>query len=132
MNFSLTFDNSSDSINFVSTNPDLVEYYVNQLNQRKVNSFCVRNSTWTESLIQDIDYLHTVLKEVNSWIEELTDWRYDVFQSEDYLNQKNLMPSVLKARIKFMTLIQNDNSIILQELLNTYMICFQTMKDSLC
>ena len=90
MNFSLTFDNSGDSIDFVSINPDLVEYYVDQLNQRKVNSFRVQNSTWAESVTQDIDHLHLVLEEVNTWIEELTNWRYDVIESEDYLNQQNL------------------------------------------
>jgi chaperonin cofactor prefoldin len=90
MNFSLTFDNSGDSIDFVSTNPGLVEYYVDQLNQRKANSFRVQNSTWADSVTQDINHLHTVLEEVNSWIEELTNWRYDVFELEDYLNQKNL------------------------------------------
>jgi hypothetical protein len=30
------------------------------------------------------------LEQVNTWIEELTDWRYDVFELEGYLNQKNL------------------------------------------
>ena len=90
MNFSLTFDNSGDAIDFVSTNTDLVEYYIDQLNQKKANSFCVRNSTWAESVTQDINHLHSVLEEVNNWIKELTDWRYDVFESEDYLNQKNL------------------------------------------
>jgi len=90
MNFSLTFDNSGDSIDFVSTNPDLVEYYIDQLDQRKANSFCVQNSTWADLVTQDIDHLHTVLKEVNNWIEELTDWHYDVFEPDNYLNQKNL------------------------------------------
>jgi hypothetical protein len=90
MNFSLTFDNSGDSIDFVSTNPDLVEYYVDQLNQRKANSFRVRNSTWAELVTQDIDHLHTVLEEVNTWIEELTDWRYETVGLEDYLSQQNL------------------------------------------
>lgn len=90
MKFSLTFDNSGDSIDFVSTNPDLVEYYVDQLNQRKVNSFCVQHSTWAESVTQDINHLHSVLEQVNNWIEELINWRYDVFESEDYLDQQNL------------------------------------------
>ena len=90
MNFSLNFDNSGDSIVFVSTNPGLVEYYIDQLNQKKANSFCVQNSAWADSTTQDIDHLHTVLEEVNNWIEELTDWRYDIFESEEYLNQHNL------------------------------------------
>jgi hypothetical protein len=34
--------------------------------------------------------LHTVLEEVNDWIEELTDWRYDVGGLENYLGQQNL------------------------------------------
>jgi hypothetical protein len=90
MKFSLTFDNSGDSIDFVSTNPDLVEYYVDQLNQQNANSFCVQNSTWADSVAQDINQLHSVLKEVNNWIEDLTNWRYDVFELQDYLDQKNL------------------------------------------
>jgi hypothetical protein len=74
----------------VSTNPGLVEYYVDQLNQRKTNSFCVQNNTWADSVTQDINHLHSVLEQVNNWIEELTNWRYDVFELEGYLNQKNL------------------------------------------
>jgi chaperonin cofactor prefoldin len=90
MNFSLIFDNSGDSIDFVSTNPGLIAYYVDQLNQKKANSFRVQNSTWAESVTQDINHLHLVLEEVNTWIEELTDWRYETVGSEDYLNQHNL------------------------------------------
>ena len=90
MNFSLTFDNSGDSIDFVSTNPGLIEYYIDQLNQRKTNSFCVQNSAWAESVTQDINHLHLVLEEVNNWIKELTDWRYDVVGLEEYLDQQNL------------------------------------------
>lgn len=90
MNFSLTFDNSGDSIDFVSTNPGLVEYYVDQLNKRKANSFRVQNSTWIDLVTQDINHLHSVVEEVNNWIEELTDWRYDVVRLEDYLDQQNL------------------------------------------
>ena len=90
MNFSLIFNNSGDSIDFVSTNPDLVEYYVDQLNQRKTNSFHVQIPTWADSVTQDINHLLSVLEDVNSWIEELTDWRYETFELEHYLNQQNL------------------------------------------
>jgi hypothetical protein len=90
MNFSLTFDNSGDSINFVSTNPALVEYYVDQLNQRKTNSFHVQIPAWADSVTQDINHLLSVLEDVNNWIEELTDWRYETFELEHYLNQQNL------------------------------------------
>ena len=90
MNFSLIFNNSGDSIDFVSTNPDLVEYYIDQLNQRKTNSFHVQIPTWADSVTQDINHLLSVLEDVNSWIEELTDWRYETFELEHYLNQQNL------------------------------------------
>jgi hypothetical protein len=96
MNFSLTFDNSGDSIDFVSVNHDLVEYYVDQLNQRKTNSFRVQYSAWADSVTQDIDYLLSVLEDVNDWIEELVDWRYETFELEHYLDQKNL--NILHAK----------------------------------
>ena len=90
MSFSLIFDNSGDSINFVSVYPDLTEYYINQLNQKKANSFRVLDNKWAESVTHDIDYLHTGLVEVNNWIEQLADWRYETFESADYLNQEIL------------------------------------------
>ncbi len=90
MTFSLTFDNSGDSINFVSVYPDLTEYYINQLNQKKANSFRVLDNKWAESVTQEINNLHTGLVEVNNWIEQLADWRYETFESADYLNQEIL------------------------------------------
>jgi hypothetical protein len=90
MNFSLTFDNSGDSIDFVSINPGLIEYYVDQLNQRKTNSFHVQMPAWADSVTQDINHLLSILADVNNWIEELVDWRYETFELEHYLDQQNL------------------------------------------
>jgi hypothetical protein len=90
MKFQIAFDNSGDSIEFESVNPQVLEYYVDQLNQRNINLFSVQRKAWADTVTQRINQLHSTLSAVNSWIHELTDWQYDVFDIEDYLNQRNL------------------------------------------
>jgi len=90
MKFQIAFENSGDSIEFESVNPEVLEYYVNQLNQGKINSFSVQNKAWANTVTQRINHLHLTLSDVSSWIHELTDWQYDVFDFESYLDQCNL------------------------------------------
>jgi len=90
MKFQIVFDNSGDAIDFVSVNTEVLEYYVDQLNRCNQNSFSIRNTAWADTVTHRINQLHSTLSEVNSWIHELTDWQYDVFDIEDYLNQRNL------------------------------------------
>jgi len=90
MKFQITFENSGDSVDFVSVNDEVLEYYVYQLNQQNKNSFSIRNKAWANSVTQRINQLHLTLSDVNSWIQELTDWQYDVFDFDDYLEQHNL------------------------------------------
>ena len=68
----------------------MLDYYVDQLNQHNQNSFSVQNKSWTNVVNQRIEQLHRILESVNTWIEELTDWQYDVFELEQYLDQHNL------------------------------------------
>lgn len=90
MKFQIAFKNSGDSIDFDSVNPEVLEYYVHQLNQQKINSFSIQDKAWTNTVTQRINNLHLTLSDVNSWIQELTDWQYDVFDFDDYFNQRNL------------------------------------------
>jgi hypothetical protein len=90
MKFQIAFENSGDVIDFVSVNFRVLEYYVDQLNQHNQNSFSIQNKSWAHIVDQRIEQLHLTLGSVNSWIEELTDWRYDVFESGQYLDQHNL------------------------------------------
>jgi hypothetical protein len=92
MKFQIVFENSGDSIEFESVYPQVLEYYVDQLNQRNINLFSVlkKSQPWPNVVAQRINQLHSTLSEVNSWIHELTDWQYDVFNTEDYLDQYNL------------------------------------------
>jgi hypothetical protein len=90
MKFQIAFENTGDFIEFVSVNDQVLEYYVDQLNSRKINSFSIQHKAWTDVVTRQIDQLHSNLTVVNSWIQELTDWRYDVFDFEDYLDQRNL------------------------------------------
>jgi hypothetical protein len=90
MKFQIVFDNSGDAIDFVSVNAEVLEYYVDQLNRCKQNSFSIQNKTYPNIVSQRIERLHQTLESVNTWIEELTDWQHDAFELEQYLDQHNL------------------------------------------
>jgi hypothetical protein len=90
MKFQIVFDNSGDAIDFVSVNAEVLEYYVYQLNQQNQNSFSIQNRVCIDMISQRIERLHQTLDSVNTWIKELTDWRFDVFEPEQYLDQYNL------------------------------------------
>ena len=90
MQFCIEFVNSGDTIPFVAINPDILEYYVDHLNQQKLNEFWIDNSEYCAGLSQLIDNLHQSLIENNIWFEQLFDQNFCTFTKEDYLNQKNL------------------------------------------
>jgi hypothetical protein len=90
MKFQIVFENSGDTIEFVSINHEVLEYYVDQLNQQNHNSFSSKSKSWANDIEQQIEQLNWNLQDVNSWINELIDWQYDVFDSESYLDQYNL------------------------------------------
>lgn len=90
MKFSIVFDNSGDSIPFDALNPEVVEYYVDQLESCKLNSFWTHDSICTTELDHKINELDCGLKESNIWLDELFDQKFNTFDYEDYLDQDNL------------------------------------------
>jgi hypothetical protein len=90
MKFQIAFENSGDTIDFVSVNAEVLDYYVDQLNRCNQNSFSIRTKTYPDIVSQRIKQLHQTLNGVNTWIEELTGWCYNVFELEQYLDQHNL------------------------------------------
>jgi hypothetical protein len=90
MKFQIVFENSGESIDFFSVNPELLEYYVDQLDQKNANSFAVQNKNWAKLFVQQVDQLRQLLLDVNCWFEELSDWQYKVFEIEHYFDQYNL------------------------------------------
>lgn len=90
MNFSLVFEHSGDTIPFVALNPEILEYYVNQINQCGLNKFWLQD----KQIPVDIrNYIETLIKttvSVNQWLLPLTDNSISVFEGKDCLDQDNL------------------------------------------
>ena len=59
MYFCLAFENSGDVLSFESVNSEILEYYVDRLNQLKINYFKILNLTG-ETIQQAIDSLDSV------------------------------------------------------------------------
>ena len=90
MNFQIVFDNSGDSLPFCAINPEVLEYYVSQLDGRGLNKFHDRTSMAGKNIAQKITTLHNSIVEVNQWAAELMDKKINECDTVDYLNQYNL------------------------------------------
>lgn len=90
MNFSLVFENSGDSIPFETISnetADVLQYYVEHLNQQQVN--CFRSDAGTH-IKNHIDRLDLTIKACNKFVFELLDGYIDTYDQEGYLDQRNL------------------------------------------
>lgn len=90
MKFSIVFDKSGDTIPFVALNPEVVEYYVDQLTQANLNNFWTTDHDYALNLNTKLSELHYKLTESNAWMFELFDRRFNTFAHEDYLDQDTL------------------------------------------
>lgn len=91
MNFSIVFDNSGDALDFItldSSRTEVLNYYVDNLNQLNSNSFqCLMDSTLTD---QSVNNLHKSIVSANAFIEDLTGKPFEEYNSTGYLNQATL------------------------------------------
>jgi len=90
MQFSIVFENSGDSIPFISLNPNVLEYYVDQLAKNGSNSFRTTNPNYAKKINATIHELHAELEDTNSWLSQLFDQTITTFSHNDYLDQSNL------------------------------------------
>lgn len=90
MNFKIVFDNSGDFLPFYAIEPDILEYYVDQLTQQNLNNFHDRTNGVGKRMAQKISNLDSSINEVNQWAVELMDKKVDEYTIEEYLNQRNL------------------------------------------
>jgi hypothetical protein len=89
MNFSIVFDNTGDSIPFVSVNTEILEYYVNFLNSNGGNHFeCFDNIT--VDVHRTIADLKNISLELNQWVPEIIGQEIPIYSNDEYLNQVNL------------------------------------------
>lgn len=88
MKFSIVFNKSGDSLEFDtldSTKAQILDYYVDNLNQKNSNSF--RNMIDPGFIDRLISNLHSSITESNRFIKLLTDQSVDEFKHEEYMNQ---------------------------------------------
>lgn len=90
MNFSLTFENTNDSIVFKAINPDVVEYYIQQLNQRSINLFSCSRSDNGEYIKNRLTALHNSIEANNVLLDQLFDRKFPTYSSNEYLDQRHL------------------------------------------
>lgn len=90
MNFSLIFENTNDSIVFNAINPDVVEYYVQQLNHNSINLFSCSNSNNGDYIKNRLTTLHESIEYNNVLLEELFDQKFPTYDLDQYLDQRHL------------------------------------------
>lgn len=86
MKFSLTFDDTGDSIPFVAVNPDILEYYTDALNRENSNKFFSIDQT-APNISRSIDSLIDIVEQVNQWPIEILENRITELTTLDCLDQ---------------------------------------------
>jgi hypothetical protein len=89
MRYQLVFNNSGDSIHLDSVNTDVLEYFVEQLNNSSNNNFNIE-PTFGNRLRHSLQGLDNQIEVINTWISELLDGTISTCAVEDYLNQQVL------------------------------------------
>jgi hypothetical protein len=92
--FQLVFENTGDSIPFISTtNVEVLEYYVDFLNSNSVNEFKLSSPyNWAQHLHNSRIDLDQLLENINRWLPLLANEVFekktlDGYFDQDYLNQ---------------------------------------------
>lgn len=90
MNFLLVFENSGDALPFVSINTDVLEYYVDSLNQLGINKFLIDQSVST-LVDQNIKSLDSVIQQFNELpVRHIINVDLNRQQGTGYLDQQYL------------------------------------------
>ena len=83
----LVWENTGDEITFIPTFPDLLDYYVTELDQRNSNKFFCKESNFDHSTVEDLQRCLASIQPLSTKIPmEIDDWSGDVYDQE-YLNK---------------------------------------------
>lgn len=86
MNFSIVFEPSGDMIPFRALNPDVLEYYLDQISNLGLTKFSV-DYEQVSSLVSMTRSFKTILEQVNGWLGPLVDVQFPVADTNAYLDQ---------------------------------------------
>tara|TARA_R110000851_G_scaffold56831_1_gene132769 strand:+ start:274 stop:1065 length:792 start_codon:yes stop_codon:yes gene_type:complete len=126
MQFGLVFDKTDDTIDFVSTNSDLVNYYVTSVNADDKNSFKIQNS----ELLSNIKYLQKCIIDTNDFFEnKLKKNTFTEFVNANIYNQ-TILNRLHMVWVKFQ--IENPSiSTMLEKIDNTLLTKFRDINHVL-
>jgi hypothetical protein len=90
MKFQIVFDQTGDSIPFVSVNDQILEFYVNHLASQNLNTFELLSQSSSADISHKIRALDTSIKENNQLIKVLLDQTVELASDQEYLDQARL------------------------------------------
>jgi len=90
MSYALIFDKSGDQIAFDPVNIDVLDFYIDQLNQQGLNKFSSCDQQLGQLMLSRLEAFRSCILEVNSWLYDLAGIEFEVFELEEYLDQKLL------------------------------------------
>jgi hypothetical protein len=86
MKFLLAFENTGDTIPFVSVNHEVLEYYHECITSKNLNKFSIPFE-FGRSVVAGTRRLDDTIKKINKWIYELIDGEFSTYELEQYLDQ---------------------------------------------
>jgi hypothetical protein len=98
----LIWENTGDEIEFIPTFPDLLDYYVNELDRQKANKFCCKESKFDYQIVDELQRCLAATQPLSTKIPmEIDNWAGDVYD-QSYLNK--LHEQWVKTGIRYPTL----------------------------
>lgn len=83
----LVWENTGDEITFIPTFPDLLDYYVNELDQQNSNKFFCKESKFDQTAVEELQRCLATTQSLSTKIPMgIDDWLGDVYD-QDYLNK---------------------------------------------
>jgi len=90
MKFQIAFDQTGDTIPFVSLNDQILEFYVDYLTVQNLNSFELSSPQTAFAILEKIRALDNSIKQNNSWMKILLDQTIESVTELEYLDQGRL------------------------------------------
>lgn len=90
MKFQIAFDQTGDTIPFISVNDQILEFYVEYLTVQNLNSFELLDPQTSIDISKKIRSLDNSIKKNNSWMEVLLDQTIESVSDTEYLDQRRL------------------------------------------
>ena len=90
MSYLLVFNNSGDVIPFDPVNQEVLDFYIDQLTVQGLNNFSPENQNLGKFISQHVDAFRLSIQQVNEWLFDLADTKFEMCEPEKYLDQQIL------------------------------------------